>query len=562
MQGYQMKITIKGSKPPVWRRIKIPKDMTFLQLHETLQHLFGWLDIHAYEFRIKGSAIRLISEEYALDFDDGTALIDDEHCLFEYLNEGSTMIYTYDFGDDWKHMILVEKEIEMKEAYPVLIKWKGNNYAEDAGDVSGYEESLRRSMDPNDPEQETIKEWLRNNHIDFDEEHVQHIIETIVVEGLHTTLDPFVSDELNHALIKLRDALSGKAIENLSLIIKEKDDQTSYIGFNQMLDTITLQIYDNETDYLQGVDFVSSNAQGNLYANAICIMLSQYPLPGNSWSSKDDLMIIRRMKTGYLPMDLTTEDAKKAIQELNELSDVIQAWKDPDFPTYETNECLYATWIKDHFKTIRQPIRLYPNRTRLHIHPKDKAELEEQAAHRKGVTYVDLIAYPSHSHLEMDIILVIEGTIIDSNDTLDRHCLQSFAKMNEEILYRLCDFMYEDGIPDKILVNNENLRFMLSGLCEDLGITIAIETFITQTEKDMRQDPYEDSPEDDLEILETMAGMEHEEFFDFVKNMRPEEMADFQEFLKKYIDLDELEKIFEDMEELELDEPKKKKFDA
>lgn len=561
MQGYQMKITIRGSKPPVWRRILIPKDMTFYQLHKTLQYLFGWMDVHAYDFKINKLGIRVVRHDDPTD-DISNTLIDEDHCLFEYLNEGSKMIYTYDFGDEWKHMIVVEKEIEMEEAHPVLIKWKGDNYAEEAGNVTGYENILKDSMDPSHPEQEEIKGWLENNHIDFDEKFVKRMLKMIVINEPQMSMDPMVSKELDDALIQLREAFSKKHIENLSLIIKETDDHTSYIGFNQMLDNITLQIYDNETDYLQGVDFVASGAHGNIYANAICIISSKYPFDTDSWVSKDQTTIIKCMKTGYLPRDLTTQEAIASIQEIHELREVIQTWKKKKFPTYDTNECLYATWKKDHFIVEKKPIRLHADRTILHIHPRDKIEIEEQAAHRKGITKVDLIPFPSHHNREMDVILTMEGNLINGDQTLDRSCLQNFMKMNEEILYHMCDFIYEDGIPDKILVNNENMRFILSGLCEDLAIKISVEPFMTQTEKDLLKDPFEDHDEEDLEILETMAGMGNEEFFDFVQSMRPEEMADFQEFLKKYIDLDELEKIFEDIEDLDLLTSKKKTFDA
>lgn len=52
MKGYQLKITLKGTSPPVWRRIWIPADMTFRNLHEAIQYLFGWMDYHLYDFEI------------------------------------------------------------------------------------------------------------------------------------------------------------------------------------------------------------------------------------------------------------------------------------------------------------------------------------------------------------------------------------------------------------------------------------------------------------------------------------------------------------------------------
>lgn len=46
MKGYQLKITIKGSKPPIWRRVVVPEQFTFCQLHQAIQGAFGWCDYH------------------------------------------------------------------------------------------------------------------------------------------------------------------------------------------------------------------------------------------------------------------------------------------------------------------------------------------------------------------------------------------------------------------------------------------------------------------------------------------------------------------------------------
>lgn len=55
MKGYQLKITLKGTSPPVWRRIWIPADMTFRNLHEAIQYLFGWMDYHYTILKLPGS---------------------------------------------------------------------------------------------------------------------------------------------------------------------------------------------------------------------------------------------------------------------------------------------------------------------------------------------------------------------------------------------------------------------------------------------------------------------------------------------------------------------------
>ena len=47
---YQIKVTLKGSKPPIWRRIRITSDITLVQLHRILQRVMGWEGSHLYQF--------------------------------------------------------------------------------------------------------------------------------------------------------------------------------------------------------------------------------------------------------------------------------------------------------------------------------------------------------------------------------------------------------------------------------------------------------------------------------------------------------------------------------
>ena len=47
---YQFKITLKSSKPPIWRRIQVPENYSFWQLHVALQDAMGWEDYHLHQF--------------------------------------------------------------------------------------------------------------------------------------------------------------------------------------------------------------------------------------------------------------------------------------------------------------------------------------------------------------------------------------------------------------------------------------------------------------------------------------------------------------------------------
>lgn len=43
---YQLKITLAGSEPPIWRRVLMPGDANLAELHRVIQHVMGWSNSH------------------------------------------------------------------------------------------------------------------------------------------------------------------------------------------------------------------------------------------------------------------------------------------------------------------------------------------------------------------------------------------------------------------------------------------------------------------------------------------------------------------------------------
>ncbi|MFD0515990.1 plasmid pRiA4b ORF-3 family protein [Streptomyces aureus] len=101
---HQLKVALVGMKPPVWRRLVVPSDITLGSLHDVIQVTFGWegMHLHAFEDRSGG--------RYAPPEDLDAPVFDEEKAaLADVLpRTGDRMDYTYDFGDDWLHRITVE----------------------------------------------------------------------------------------------------------------------------------------------------------------------------------------------------------------------------------------------------------------------------------------------------------------------------------------------------------------------------------------------------------------------------------------------------------------------
>lgn len=160
--GFQFKVQIEYiSKPPVWRRIVVPSHYSFSFFHMLIQDCFGWEDEHLYQFSPGGyGTYPLIKESDEFD-DPGTTMEPHETRLSDiFTEEGQRFTYLYDFGDDWKHRIILEKIVPEKISTPDCIDGKGQCPPEDCGGPMGYENLKQILADPKHPEHREMREWL------------------------------------------------------------------------------------------------------------------------------------------------------------------------------------------------------------------------------------------------------------------------------------------------------------------------------------------------------------------------------------------------------------------
>jgi hypothetical protein len=158
---YQLKITLKGIRPPIWRRVLAPADISMGTLHEILQLAMGWTDSHLHQFRAGRDTIGVPDPEWD-DFDPGVT--DERRIRLAEVapREKSKFVYDYDFGDSWEHDVLVEKVLpaDPETELPVCVKGKRACPPEDCGGVYGYLELLATIADPEDPEHDEMLQWL------------------------------------------------------------------------------------------------------------------------------------------------------------------------------------------------------------------------------------------------------------------------------------------------------------------------------------------------------------------------------------------------------------------
>lgn len=163
MGAYQLKITIKGSKPPIWRRILVPEGITFAKLHQVIQTAFSWSNEHLYQFEFRSEGVRVVpfEENESKKFQYILA----EETIDKLVSATSKFTYTYDFGDNWEHVIAVEEVVsDYKETHAQVIKFKGDVIPENCGGLAAYYELLEKSPENiNEYDMASVNEAFRQN---------------------------------------------------------------------------------------------------------------------------------------------------------------------------------------------------------------------------------------------------------------------------------------------------------------------------------------------------------------------------------------------------------------
>ena len=155
---YQLRITLNGAKPPIWRSFLVPDSITLPELHDALQIVMGWTDSHLHQFVANGRCYGVPDEEFESD-----TLNESGITLRQLLKKkGDSFIYEYDFGDGWKHKLVLEEVLlfDPKVQLPQCLKGKGACPPEDVGGVCGYQEFVVAIKDRNHPEHRSYSEWL------------------------------------------------------------------------------------------------------------------------------------------------------------------------------------------------------------------------------------------------------------------------------------------------------------------------------------------------------------------------------------------------------------------
>jgi len=152
---YQIKVGLRGAKPPIWRRLELPGDISLASLHRAVQIAFGWDDSHLHVFETPYGDFGVADRELGYRAEKPVTLEQVAPAA------GDKLRYRYDFGDDWEHEIVVEKLLDRQAvAYPRCTAGRRAAPPDDCGGIWGYADLVETLADPSHPEHRDRLEWL------------------------------------------------------------------------------------------------------------------------------------------------------------------------------------------------------------------------------------------------------------------------------------------------------------------------------------------------------------------------------------------------------------------
>lgn len=159
---YQLKITLLGTKPAIWRRVLVPNSISLAALHKVVQIAMGWTDSHLHTFH--ANQVYFAPPDPYNDVESiNSAKVRIDAVLMAVKDK---LQYDYDFGDGWEHTIVVEKILPASEGPPAALcaAGKGACPPEDCGGPWGYADLRKIIASPAHPEHESTLEWLGDDY--------------------------------------------------------------------------------------------------------------------------------------------------------------------------------------------------------------------------------------------------------------------------------------------------------------------------------------------------------------------------------------------------------------
>ena len=150
---FELKVTLLDTDPPVWRRLRVPGSYHLGKLHRVVQVVMPWEESHLHQWEVGRRRFGKPDRELGL--------LDETRVTLEGVaRKGSKVVYSYDFGDDWRHEVVVEDVVaSVGPAKVWCLEGERACPPEDCGGPGGYANLLEALADPNHEAHDEMREW-------------------------------------------------------------------------------------------------------------------------------------------------------------------------------------------------------------------------------------------------------------------------------------------------------------------------------------------------------------------------------------------------------------------
>ncbi|KAI1710980.1 plasmid pRiA4b ORF-3-like protein [Ditylenchus destructor] len=160
---YQFKISLRSTKPRIWRRIQVPGHYNFFDLHYAIISAMGWKNQHLHQYRHKNrhnGRLTHIGRPVGGTWND---TLDENRLTVAgwFSEQNPKIVYEYDFADSWEHDVILEKILDSDGGqYPRCLGGRRACPPENCGGSDGLHVLLEKLGNPFHPGHNIAVRWL------------------------------------------------------------------------------------------------------------------------------------------------------------------------------------------------------------------------------------------------------------------------------------------------------------------------------------------------------------------------------------------------------------------
>lgn len=445
MKGYQLKIFVQDSTQPIWRVVKIPAKMTFMDLHLTIQEIFGLNDEDTFYFELYELGISVIKLDDRLTINPNLKAVFCNEIVYDYFYEGMVCDYFYNLNDKWEFKIIVEKILDDYDLIPKVTGYFNDNLLENCGGIREYEKIINE---------------INGEQISFDLDYVNECLKDLEIEQFIN--NDLIKDDFILVLNKLKDIIKKRNIKSYQ-VIKLNGTITLYWVIIKTIEGYVVELFENYDDLLQGFYNLRSESINHAFCYCYTFLLSDKAMDLEQTLDQEQMIGAFFNEPGYLSSLINLDDGILLLNWLEELLIGL---------TYDTNVSELDEIIDIDVKNRKF------GSSSIYLHEPEIDITEFDSG------YGDIIKL--NSPLELFERVCVDVICLPAADTYITNELQMYAIvateedyllkeiifpdkifMSEALVDVMSNFFRENGVPKHIVINNLNILFLAFNFLKD-----------------------------------------------------------------------------------------------